>query len=93
MSGGIFHGMGREGFFTIPPFTYRTQVSHIWRIRYRLHRLKPPAAREQHTPPAPPLLTTREKVIASISVVIHLYHAPLMVTFIYLYIYVHILIW
>jgi len=55
-----------------------------WRIRCRLHRLKPAAAREQHTPPVPQLLTTKENVfnaVASISVTIHLYHAPLMVTF------------
>jgi hypothetical protein len=76
--------MGREGFFPIPPATYRTQGSQLWRIRYTLHRLKSAAAREQHTPPVPPLLTTKEKVfnaVASISIAIHLYHGPLMVTF------------
>lgn len=75
--------MGREGFFSIPPATYRTQASQLWRIRCRLHRLKPAAAREQHTPPVSPLLTTKEKVfnaLASISVAIHLHHAPLMFT-------------
>jgi len=76
--------MDREGFFPIPPATYRTQTSQLWRIRCRLHRLKPAAANEQHTPLVPQLLTTKEKVFnaaASISVAIHLYHAPLMVTF------------
>jgi hypothetical protein len=71
--------IGREDFFPIPSATYRTQASQLWRIKCRLHRLKPAAAREQHTPPVPPLLTTKEKVfnaVASISVAIHLYHAP-----------------
>jgi hypothetical protein len=76
--------LGRKGFFPIPPATYRTQASQLWRIKCRLHRLKPAAAREQLTPPVPQLLTTKEKVfnaVASISVAIHLYHVPLMVTF------------
>jgi hypothetical protein len=76
--------MGREGFFPIPTATYRTQATDLWRIRCRLHRLKPAASKEQHTPPVPPVLTTKEKVfsaVASISVAIHLYHAPLMVPF------------
>jgi len=67
--------MGRGGFFPIPLATYRTQASQLWKIRCRLHRLKPAAAREQHTPPVPPRLTTKEKLfnaVASTSVAIHL---------------------
>jgi len=82
--GVFFMVMDREVFFPIPPATYRTQASQLWRIRCRLHRLKPAAAREQHTPPVLPLMTNKEKVfnaVASISVVICLYHATLMVTF------------
>jgi hypothetical protein len=56
-SGGIFLGMEWGGFspYHLPPTGHKHMDSG--ELDADLLRLKPPASREQHTPPLPPLLT------------------------------------